>query len=136
MSYSTQWSDYFSSASLRENIDFYPLTEGSRDEEIKELLLKLGLGKFADKLDDENLNLSGGERARVGLARALINKPKIIILDEPTAGLDEKTTDGIYEIFSELKRKGTAENPNPYEDTTIICITQDSYLRGLLTNET
>lgn len=49
--------------------------------------------------------LSGGQRRRVDIARALINQPKILFLDEPTTGLDPKTRKMVYEILNDLRRK-------------------------------
>ena len=49
--------------------------------------------------------LSGGEQQRVGIARAIITEPKLIVLDEPTAALDARVRKGIYELLGELQRK-------------------------------
>ena len=51
-------------------------------------------------------NLSGGEKQRVAIARALVKKSKIILADEPTGSLDEKTELDILNIFSKLKNSG------------------------------
>jgi alpha-D-ribose 1-methylphosphonate 5-triphosphate synthase subunit PhnL len=51
---------------------------------------------------------SGGEKQRVNLARGLIRKPRLLLLDEPTASLDHKTTETIIELIDELKNDGTA----------------------------
>jgi putative ABC transport system ATP-binding protein len=75
----------------------------------KEVKLKIDrvLGEF-DILDKKNStvrNLSGGEQQRVAISRALINNPKIIIADEPTANLDEELSKNFIEILKKLKGK-------------------------------
>ena len=51
------------------------------------------------------LEMSGGQRQRVAIARALAKNPKVIIADEPTASLDQKTGENIMKVFSELNRE-------------------------------
>tara|TARA_B100001250_G_C19399756_1_gene614219 strand:- start:85 stop:672 length:588 start_codon:yes stop_codon:yes gene_type:complete len=63
------------------------------------LLAKVGLETMANKRADE---LSGGQRQRVGIARALIQKPDILLVDEPTASLDPKTSRQIMRLITEL----------------------------------
>ena len=63
------------------------------------LLKKVGLDTMANKRADE---LSGGQRQRVGIARALIQKPDILLVDEPTASLDPKTSRQIMRLITEL----------------------------------
>lgn len=72
-------------------------------ERAEKLLDMLGI------LDKTGLNvskLSGGEQQRTAIARALINRPKIILADEPTANLDRDLTDSVIEIFKKLSEKG------------------------------
>ncbi len=75
--------------------------------ERKELALKLlkevGL---EDRIDHFPRELSGGEQQRVAIARALANDPNIIIADEPTGNLDEKTESEIFELLKKLSVKG------------------------------
>ena len=76
-------------------------SQGDADERAVELLSALGLG---ERLDHRPSQLSGGEQQRVAVARALANKPALVLADEPTGNLDEATADKVLAQFLELVR--------------------------------
>lgn len=86
--------------------------EKARKKSAEEMLEKVGLG---DKLKNKPHQLSGGQQQRVAIARALVTNPTIILADEPTGALDQKTGVQIMEIFQSLHKEGK----------TIIMITHD-----------
>jgi cell division transport system ATP-binding protein len=70
---------------------------------VRAILDKVGLSGKEHKLP---LALSGGEQQRVGIARAFVNKPKLILADEPTGNLDPKLSAEIMNIFAQFQRVG------------------------------
>ena len=95
-----------------ENVTFGPKMRGEKkgrslDDEAKELLIKVGLGEFIHKFP---LQLSGGMQRRAELARALINEPTVMIMDEPFRGLDAMSRSLMQEFFLELFEENKKTN--------------------------
>ena len=82
---------------------FFPWLNKTSRIEIDHLLHELGIGDYSNRQIKE---LSGGEQKRVFLARALIHNPEILVLDEPTAGLDKTNKENFLQILRDLNWKG------------------------------
>ena len=104
-----QYAALFDSLNVVENIAF-PLIERyklSRDEimtRVRELLTRLDLGHITGLEQKFPAELSGGQRKRVGLARALIDRPQILLYDEPTTGLDPVATKNVDDMILRASR--------------------------------
>ena len=88
---------------VRQNLEIYARLYGvsNKEERIEELVEDLNLNKFLNKKTGE---LSSGQKNRVSLAKSLINKPKLLFLDEPTASLDPDVGDFVREYLEKYKK--------------------------------
>lgn len=78
-------------------------SKADRKKRAEEVLTNVGL---ADRMDHQPNQLSGGQRQRVAIGRALVNKPAIILADEPTGNLDSKTSTELMALFNEIHTQG------------------------------
>lgn len=78
-------------------------SKADRTQRAREVLTDVGL---ADRMDHKPNQLSGGQRQRVAVGRALVNKPSIILADEPTGNLDSKTSLEIMNLFDAIHKQG------------------------------
>ncbi len=95
---------------VRENLMFVLRATGWKnvtdmETRVKEVLTQVGMTKKAYRMPHE---LSGGEQQRIAIARALLNKPCIILADEPTGNLDPQTGRQIVDLLHHISREGTA----------------------------
>lgn len=102
-----------------DNVAFAMRVTGSSETEVrKRVPYILGLVGLRDKVDRRPSELSGGEQQRVGLARALVNNPSLIIADEPTGNVDPSMSLEILELLNEINKQGT----------TIVMVTHEQSL--------
>jgi alpha-D-ribose 1-methylphosphonate 5-triphosphate synthase subunit PhnL len=81
----------------------------------KDLLERLGLP--TGLWDAYPVTFSGGEQQRINVARAIISRPRLLLIDEPTASLDTRTKDVVIDLIRSLKKEGTS----------VLCISHDEY---------
>ena len=106
---------YLLDDTIEHNIAFGINEEVIDHSQVREVVEKAGIPKFISSLDEglntkigeRGVRLSGGQRQRIGIARALYQNPQVLILDESTSALDEKTEEGILEELRLMKGKVT-----------------------------
>ena len=92
--------------SVRDNLRSRAALYGIRGREFRTRLEELaGLLCFEDLLNRPVGKLSGGQRRRIDIARALLHRPRILILDEPTTGLDPQTRSSLWQVIGDLRRR-------------------------------
>lgn len=102
--YVTQAPSVYADLTIRENLRYFAAVLGASGARVKSVVDEVGLGDAVDGLVGE---LSGGQRARVSLATALLGEPELLILDEPTVGLDPVLRRDLWGHFAMLAAAGT-----------------------------
>ena len=101
--YVTQEPSVYGDMSVRENLRYFARILGAPPSRVDEAIDEVDLGEQADQL---TRTLSGGERSRVSLATALLGQPELLVLDEPTVGLDPVLRRDLWTMFHGSPRRG------------------------------
>ncbi|NBX88395.1 MAG: LPS export ABC transporter ATP-binding protein, partial [Bacteroidetes bacterium] len=127
--YLPQEASVFRELSVEENIqailEMSKLTKKEQEEKLESLISEFGLGKVRKNLGKV---LSGGERRRTEIARALATDPKFILLDEPFAGVDPIAVEDIQQIVAKLKQKNIGILITDHNVQETLSITDRAYL--------
>jgi ABC-2 type transport system ATP-binding protein len=102
--YVTQAPSVYGDLSVRENLSYFARVLDAEPARVDEVIATVGLEEQADQVVRTG---SGGERSRASLATALLNNPEVLILDEPTVGLDPVLRRDLWDTFHELAAGGT-----------------------------
>lgn len=127
--YLSQEASVFRNLSTRNNLDsilqFHGVHKKERKKRVDALLEEFGLTHVADQ---KGLKLSGGERRRTEIARALITNPRFILLDEPFAGVDPIAVEDIQKIVSDLRYRNIGILITDHNVHETLAITDRAYL--------
>jgi ABC-2 type transport system ATP-binding protein len=101
----TQAPSVYGDLSVQENLRYFARVLGASPQRVDAVIATVGLGDFSGRVVGR---LSGGQRARVSLATALLNDPSVLVLDEPTVGLDPVLRRDLWATFRDLADGGTS----------------------------
>ncbi len=129
LGYLAQEASIFRKLTVEENVlailETLPLTRAQRADQAEELLASLSLTKVARQ---RAYTLSGGERRKLEIARALVRKPAILMLDEPFSGVDPLAVHDIQEIVKGLRQKGLGIIVTDHNVRETLAIVDRAYL--------
>jgi len=127
--YLPQEASIFRKLNVEQNImailETLPMSRARRKQRLEELLTDLDIKSLAKSMA---YNLSGGERRRVEIARALVTEPKFMLLDEPFSGIDPITVEEIQRIIARLKQKGLGILITDHNVRETLSITDRAYV--------
>ncbi len=127
--YLSQEASVFRNLTVRENLEsvmeFFSMPKNEIRERSEQLIEEFGLEKV---VDNKGHSLSGGERRRTEIARALVRDPKFILLDEPFAGVDPIAVEDIQEIVAKLKYRNIGIFITDHNVHETLAITDRAYL--------
>jgi ABC-2 type transport system ATP-binding protein len=103
VAYATQAASVYDDLSVRENLRYFAAVLGAPRSDLDRVLDEVGLREEAEQVVSR---LSGGQRSRVSLAVALLGTPQLIVLDEPTVGLDPVLRGELWDLFHRLAERG------------------------------
>jgi lipopolysaccharide export system ATP-binding protein len=106
-------------------LEFHPISRADRKLRVEELITEFGLEKVRKS---KGYMLSGGERRRTEIARALATRPRFLLLDEPFAGVDPIAVEDIQAIVADLKRRGIGVLITDHNVHETLAITDRAYL--------
>ncbi len=101
--YVTQALSVYQDLTVAENVSYFATVLGAEKQDIARVIEQTDMTRYAGRLVS---TMSGGERARVSLATALLGSPKVLVLDEPTVGLDPVLRRDLWSLFAELAAGG------------------------------
>lgn len=104
VSYATQSASVYADLTVRQNLSYFAHLLGASALDVERVIAQVGLNTQKQQITS---SLSGGQMGRVSLAVAMLGTPELIVLDEPTVGLDPVLRAELWEIFSELADDGT-----------------------------
>jgi lipopolysaccharide export system ATP-binding protein len=129
LGYLAQEPSVFRKLTVEENIlgilEFMPLSERERRAKLGEILDELGLAHLAAS---PAYTLSGGERRRVEIARALVTEPKFMLLDEPFSGVDPKAVEELQIIIHQMRDRGLGVLITDHSVRETLTVTDRSYI--------
>lgn len=127
--YLSQEASVFRNLTVRENLEsilqFFDFTKKEIKERVDELIEEFGLQRV---VESKGYSLSGGERRRTEIARALVTDPKFILLDEPFAGVDPIAVEDIQEIVAQLRHRNIGIFITDHNVHETLAITDRAYL--------